>query len=158
MEDIISQTKAEFIRAKDRLTKNLAVTPDDKINWSPSPTARTPIQQVAHVAMSIEGMQGMLNGHMIDFSNIAALDAQWREAEKAFTTREAVLALLDQHCTAYISWLDGLTAEQIGSTLNLPIGSWPLAEAITWPADHIQCHACQIEYIQTIYGDLVWHM
>ena len=62
MQDIISQAKAELIRAKDRMTRALATTPDDKINWSPSPTARTPIQEVAHSVMAVSGIQGMLTG------------------------------------------------------------------------------------------------
>ena len=158
MEDIISQAKAEFTRAKDRLAKDLATTPDDRINWSPSPSARTPIQQVAHVALSIPGIQRMLTGHMVDMSSIATLDAQWRAAEKAFTTREEVLTLLDKNSADYLAWLDTLTPEQIGSTLNLPMGAWPMAQAMTWVADHIRCHSSQIEYIQTIYGDFDWHM
>lgn len=44
MEDTISQAKAEFVRAKDQVIRALATTPDDRIHWSPAPTARTPIQ------------------------------------------------------------------------------------------------------------------
>jgi hypothetical protein len=158
LEDIIPKVEAEFLLFKNRLIKVLAMTPDDKINWSPSPTARTPLQQVAHVALSIKGMQGMCNGEVMDFSNIAAVDAEWREAEKAFATREQVLALLEANSDAYIAWLDSLTPEQVASTLELPIGPHPLAEAITWVVDHTRSHTSQIEYIQTIYGDLDWHM
>ena len=57
MEDSINQAKVEFVWSKVRLTKVLAVTPGDKINWLPSPTARTPIHEVAPVATQIEYIQ-----------------------------------------------------------------------------------------------------
>jgi hypothetical protein len=158
MEGIISAAKAEFTRAQNRIVKDLTETPADKLDWAPSPTARTPLQLVAHVALSVEGMQGMFHGETLDMSNLPALDAQWREDEKAFKTREEVLALLDKNCAAYLTFLDTVTPEQIESTLNLPFGAFPFAAVITWPADHIRCHSSQLEYLQTIYGDLDWHM
>ena len=74
MQDTLNQTKAEFLRAKERLCHTLATTPDERINWSPSPTARTPIQQVAHCAQSISGIQGMLAGKPFPYAGIAEFD------------------------------------------------------------------------------------
>ena len=44
MNEVIEEAKAEYLQAKERLIKALATTPDDRINWSPSPTSRTPIR------------------------------------------------------------------------------------------------------------------
>jgi hypothetical protein len=158
MENIIPEAKAEFIRAKERMVRALATTPDDKINWSPGSCARTPLQQVAHGAMSIPGIQGMLDGKPFPYADIAEADAAWRAAEKEITTREQVLGLLEQHSAEYLVWLDTLTSEQLASTLQLPFGSFPMAAAITFPADHLRNHASQMDYIQTVYGDQDWHM
>ena len=154
----INEAKAEFTRAKDRLVKDLKTTPDDKINWSPSPTARTPIECVAHAAMSIEGMQGMFTGKPFPFSGVDELDQFSRQKESEFKTREKAIGLLEENSKGYLDWLDTLTPEQLQSTLDLPFGSFPYAAAITFAADHLRCHAGQIEYIQTIYGDRDWHM
>src|SRR5437660_150029 len=154
----INDAKAEFTRAKDRLAKDLKTTKDDKINWSPSSTSRTPVECVAHAAMSIEGIQGMLTGKPFPFSGVDELDAFSRQEEAKFKSREQALGLLEEKSKGYLNWLDTLTPEQIGSTIELPFGSFPLAAAITFPADHLRCHAGQIEYIQTIYGDRDWHM
>ncbi len=159
MEDIISQTKAEFIRAKERMAHALATTPDDRINWSPSPTSRTPLQLVAHGAASISGIQGMLDGKPFPFSGIVEFDATMRTDEREYTSREQVLSLLEQNSAGYLAWLDALTPEHLASMVQLPFGpSVPMALAITFPAYHLQSHIAQMDYIQTIYGDHDWHM
>lgn len=155
---IVEDAMDEFTRAKDRLMKDLGCTPDDKINWSPGSSARTPIQQVAHAAMSLEGILKMFGGEPFPFENISEMDATWRRAEKQFTTREQATGLLEKNCAAYIAWLDTLTPEQIESTFKTPFGEFPMAAAVTFAADHLRNHAAQIEYIQTCYGDLDWHL
>ena len=155
---VVEEAKAEFNRARQRLANDLATTPDDKINWSPSSTSRTPIQVVAHAAMSISGMQGMLEGKPFPFDGPAELDAFSRQEEKKYTTREAVLAELDKASEGYIVYLDSLTPEQLATNWEMPFGTFPMTSAITFIADHLRNHAGQIEYIQTIYGDLDWHM
>ena len=49
-QEIIEHAKTDFLQAKERLCQALAATPDDRLNWAPSATARTPIQQTAHAA------------------------------------------------------------------------------------------------------------
>ena len=159
MEDTLSQTKAEFLRAKGRLAHALATTPDDKINWAPSPTARTPLQQVAHGAMAIADIQDMLTGKPFPYAGPAEFDRALRSAEKEFTTREQVLSLLEQTSAAYLAWLDTLTPEQFAATLQMPFGPpVPMAVAMTFPAYHLVGHIAQMDYIQTIYGDHDWHI
>lgn len=156
--DVVTEAKAEFTRAKERIARDLATTPDERINWSPSSTCRTPIQQVAHAAMSIPGIQGMLIGKPFPFSSIDAMDSELRALEQPYTTREQVTELLDKNSADYLAWLDSLTPEQVASTVELPFGPFPMAAAITFAADHIRNHAAQIEYMQTIYGDRDWHL
>jgi hypothetical protein len=159
MEDIISQTKAELLRAKDRMAHVLATTPDDKLAWSPSPTARTPLQLVGHAASGIPGIQGMLTGQPFPFAGLAEFDAFMRADEQKYTGREQVLALLEQTHTDYLTWLDTLTPEQLGAMVQPPFGPpVPMAVAITFPAYHLNSHIAQMDYIQTIYGDQDWHM
>ena len=37
MQNVIDEAKTELIRAKERIAKCLNATPEDKLNWSPSP-------------------------------------------------------------------------------------------------------------------------
>lgn len=156
--EAVEEAKAEFIRAKDRIARGLATTPDDKINWSPSPTARTPLQQVAHAAMAIGGMKDWLQGKPFPFKDFTDMDTTLRAMEKEFTTREQVNELLETNSAAYIAWLDSLSTEQVAANFESPMGTFPMSVAITFPADHTRGHASQLEYMQTIYGDMTWHM
>lgn len=159
MEDIISQTKAELIRATERMAHALATTPDDRINWSPSPSARTPLQEVVHGAAAIAGIRGMLTGEPFPYAGLAEFDAAMRAAEKQFTTRAPVLSLLEQNTAEYLAWLDTLTPEQLAATVQPPFGPpVPTAVGITFAAYHLSSHVAQMDYIQTIYGDQDWHM
>ena len=74
MENIIDDVKAEFNRAKGRIERDLTSTPDDKINWAPTESARTPIQLVAHAAMGTEGIAGLLSGKPFPFSSMQDMD------------------------------------------------------------------------------------
>ncbi len=158
MNDVVSQTKSQFIRVKDRMVLLLAKTPDDRINWSPSATSRTPLQQVAHSAMAISGIHGMLLGRPFPFENIADMDTSLRADEKKLTTRDDVLSLLEKNGNEYLAWLDTLTAEQLAGTIQSPFGPMPMAGALGFATDHTRGHTAQIEYIQTVYGDLDWYM
>lgn len=152
------QAKAEFVRAKDRLTQILAKTPDDRLNWSPSATCRTPIQQVAHSAMAISGIHGMLTGKGNMPENLAEFDATMREGEKQFTTREQALELLEKNSAEYLAWMDTLTDEKLSTIIDSPMGPLPLSVGITFAGFHTRGHTAQLEYIQTIYGDCNWYM
>lgn len=159
MENTLSQTKAELLRAKERLTQALATTPENRIGWSPSPTARTPLQLAGHAANAISGIQGMLTGQSFPFAGLAEFDAFMRADEQKYTSREQVLALLEQTSIVYFAWLDTLTPEQISAMVQPPFGPLvPMAVAITFPTYHLNNHIAQMDYIQTIYGDHDWHM
>lgn len=158
MQQVIEDAKAEFLRAKSRLLKGLETTPDDKANWSPSPTSRTPLQLVGHCAASIPGIQGYLMGGPFPFTDMAEMDRTLREEDKGYTSREQVKKSLTDHCDAYIVWLDTLTPEEVGSIKETLMGPQPMAQMVTWVADHLRSHAAQLDYIQTIYGDRKFYM
>ena len=168
MEDTINQAKAELIRAKAQMTHALATTPEGKLQWSPSPTARTPLQQVAHSAQSISTIQNMLAGKRFPYAGTGELDTAQRLTEKfdtaqrlaeeEFKTREQVLSLLEQTSAEYLAWLDTMTPALLASTVETPFGPSPMVLAITFPARHLTGHVAQMDYMQTIYGDRDWHM
>lgn len=155
---VVAEAKAEFDRAVDRVKSGLETTPDDKLNWAPHANARTPLMQVAHSAAAIDGMTRWFQGEKMDFSDIPAIDARWREEERQVTTREAAIEKLEASRSNYHAFLDGLTQEQVDSTMETPMGSRKMSDVITFPADHTRGHAAQLEYTQTCYGDLDWHL
>lgn len=156
MEDAISQAKADYLRSKEYMVKALAATPDDRINWSPASTARTPVELVGHSAIVTDRIRQMIMGTPLSFTTTAEIDARLREEDKAFTTREKALELLEKNSAAYLAWLDTLTPELMASSPELIFGPVPMTFAITLPAAHLRHHAAQLDYIQTIYGDRDW--
>jgi len=157
MEDIVSQTKAEYQRTKDRLALLLANTPDDKLNWAPSTTARTAIQLVAHSAESVAHIQYMLEGNWLEFNGTSDMDNRLRTSEKQYTTREQAIAILDKNSAAFMAFLDSLTPEKLGGTVKAFFGEAPISMAINFPRLHMQDHVAQFEYLQTIWGDVDWY-
>ncbi|MDQ2687772.1 MAG: DinB family protein [Armatimonadota bacterium] len=155
----VEQAKAEFLRAKEAITQALATTPDDRINWSSAPTARTPIECVAHAAFVVKGLHGVLNGQPLAASDPVEADRGLREWEKQFHTRDAVLSLLEQNSADYVAWLDALTPERLASMVEMPFNSGPapMIVGLTLIPGHMNWHTAQVNYIQTIYGDRDWH-
>ncbi|MBX3117594.1 MAG: DinB family protein [Fimbriimonadaceae bacterium] len=160
MSDVIDRTKEEFLRAKAGIERALATTPDDRINWSPAPTARTPIQLVAHAAWAVQSMHGMLQGQTFAVPTTAQADREFREWEKPFSTREEVLKLLEENSLAFLNWLENVGEWELDSTITFPfgMGEAPMHTVLPFMAGHIDWHTAQIAYIQTVYGDQDWHM
>ena len=157
MEIFIEQTKNELDRACQRLEHLFALTPDDRINWSPSPTARTPMELILHAAYALEGIQGMVSGEKFPYASLAEADAAWREMEKQPTTRAQTLAMLHEKSANYKKWLDSFTLEKLASTAVLPFGEMPYTQAIIFGKMHTAFHSAQLEYVQTCYGDHDWY-
>lgn len=155
----IETAKAEFRRARARLEHALATTPDDRLAWSPSPTARSAVAQVAHAADAIGHIHGWLSGNPFEPSTSAAADAQFREHDDRPRSREEVLELLRLKSEAFLAWLDALTPADLDRLAQVPfgLGDVPVREGIIFPARHTNDHAAQMEYMQTIYGDHDWH-
>jgi len=152
--------KARFEQTKGIVVNALETTPDERINWSPSSTARTPIQLVAHVAWAVKSMLGNLTGDTYPVPTTQEANQQQREWEKQFSTRDEVLKLLDQNSSEYLAWLEDLTQEQLDSQVEMPfgMGAVPMEFAISFMPLHVHVHAAQLDYVQTIYGDQDWHI
>ena len=141
-----------------RLLRILAKTPDDRLNWSPAPTARTPIQLVAHCAFSLGFIHAMLNGTPYHAKTTAEADAEFLEMERAVTTREQALTLWQSRFDAYVSFLISLQPDQMDTQVLLPfgMGALPMHFMAGIGGIHTREHIAQLEYLQTIYGDRDW--
>ena len=154
----IEHAKTDFARAKRMLLTAFEATPDDKLNWSPTPSARTPLHLVAHAADAVKNVHEMLQGRTFEANTPAEADKSFREWEQQFTAREPVLALWEENSAAYEAWLAALTPDALDGTIELPFGSGRacLSEALFFLPRHTNWHTAQLEYIQTIYGDRIW--
>jgi len=135
-------------------------TPDERLNWSPSPTARTPLAIVGHSANSIHNITEMLKGRPFGMSTTAIADRGFRNEEQAFTSRDEVVSLFEKNSAAFIEWIDELKEEGLNDPITFPfgLGAGTVLHGITAPARHTEAHIAQLEYVQTIYGDHDWHI
>jgi hypothetical protein len=160
LNDTIDPAKSSFEAAKGGLIHRLNTTPDDRINWSPSETCRTPVQLVAHAADSVRHIHGTLDGRTFSIPTTEEAECVFREHDRQFTTREAVLALLETNSAAYVAWLDTLTEDRLDTQVRMPynLGFAPMTLALSFQADHLNWHTAQLDYVQTAYGDHDWHL
>lgn len=160
MKERIEQVKADFLQAKGGILHALAHTPDDRLTWSPSPSARSPLHQVVHAAQSIGHMHGFLDGRPFEVPNTAEADRGFREFEQSIKDRQSAIDLLERSSAAFVAWLDGLDEARFNRSVPTPfgMGEVPVHIGIGFPAMHTRWHHAQIEYIQTIYGDQDWHL
>ena len=160
MSEVIQSAKQEFEQSRNRVLSLLESTPDDKLNWSPSPTARTPLALVAHAAMSLYNITEMLKGRPFGATATAVADKDFRKAEQEFTSRAAVVALFEKGAAEYVAWIDALTEEGLNDPITFPfgLGTGTVLYGLSAAARHTEAHIAQLEYIQTIYGDHDWHI
>jgi len=160
LSEAVEAAKSSFVQAKDRLVHGLNTTGEDRLNWSPGPTARTPVEIVAHAALAVKHIHEQLDGKPFPFPSTAEAEVYFRDWEKAFQSRDEVLALLEANGSAYLEWLDDLTPDQFAGHMVMPfgLGVMPIPFALGAQAHHLNWHAAQLDYLQTTYGDRAWHI
>ena len=160
MNEAIEKAKNDFAASRDRLITLFANTPDDRVNWAPSATARSPIELVVHSAESVKNIHQMLLGHKFAASNVVEADKMFRAFEGNVKTREEAQQLFQDASANYVAWLETVTPEMLDTMIPFPfhLGFGPLAIGLTFPPLHTQSHCAQLEYLQTIYGDRDWYL
>ena len=78
------------------------------------------------------------------------------DAEK-ITTRESAIALVKETTAELCKAIDAVNAENIHSTPNSPFGPMAMPFWMYQGHDHMAGHTGQLEYLQTIWGDLDNH-
>jgi hypothetical protein len=158
--ELIERVKGDFQQACTGLLNALSSTPDDRLHWSPSETARTPLQVAKHAADAIESMHGNAMGNTFPIQTTEEADRYFMARDKEANTRLEVEDLLERNGKTFLAWLDTVTAEQLDEVVPLPFGlpNVPVSFAVSFMPLHLMWHTAQITYIQTIYGDRDWHM
>jgi hypothetical protein len=155
---LIAQQKQAVEAAKEQLLTTFEFVPDDKLSWSPSPTARTPLQIVAHCGGTNYAFAAMLRGEGWPLSmDPAEAPVQIRANDSRAATREEAVRSVKESAAAVIAALDAVTPEQAETSVNTAFGPIPFTFCITFPASHLAGHARQVDYLQTIWGDVQDH-
>lgn len=154
MHDLIASSKANAVRGMNTFLHDLSHVPDDKLNWSPSPTAKSALQIAAHCAVTVGNFAEMIQARKLP-QDVAEHVAQTAAAEAALTSRAEIEALYRANTDAVVAALDTLTPEEVAMSLESSLGwSMPMTFLMELPWMHAISHAGQIVYLQTCWGDL----
>ena len=139
----------------EQFLKTLSFVPDDKLNWAPSPTAKSAIRIAAHTAVYAGTFAKMIRDRKLPFGDeIPEFVARNNAAEEAITSRTEIESLFRKNTDEVIAALDTLTPEAIGTSLDTSLGwSVPMTILMNLPGMHALSHAAQIDYLQTCWGD-----
>ena len=143
---------------KERFLKTFGAVPADKQNYTPSPSAKTPIQIGAHLVVMNNGLAGMIAGSDEPMPETDEMMAMMAKAEAEIDTSEKVVAAIEESHTKLIAVINGLSAERFGATVPSPFGEMAVAEMIFHLGTHYFSFASQVDYVQTCYGDHEFHM
>jgi hypothetical protein len=143
--------------AQQRFLKTLGAVPDDKLTWSPAPSGKTALRIAAHCAVACGMFSAILRGQPIPGSSMEELEELTAVEEIKLTTRDAAIAALNAGCDEVDAVLAGLPEDRLGAVVKLPFMEAPMSFLMALPSIHLIGHAGQIDYLQTLWGDMDPH-
>jgi uncharacterized protein YndB with AHSA1/START domain len=146
----IADEKAATMRAIARFNDTFSFVPDDKLDYRPAESCKTPVRLAAHVAASNRHFASVLRGDPQEHSDLPAIFAALEAEETKYSTKEAALAFLADSNKEVLDAFDRISIDALASNPQLQF-------YVGLPAYHIANHAAQIDYIQTTWGDLNNH-
>jgi len=146
--------KTEADKAKGRLLRTFESVPDDKLSFSPGGEAKTALQIVEHAGGSNLFFSRWIAGTAAPNPE----EAKKHQDESHVQTRIEALQLIEESHRALLASLDGISDATLEDDRESPFGVWKLRDVIYLPILHYHGHASQIDYLQTIWGDMDWHM
>lgn len=135
--------------------RNFSHVPDDKLNWTPVPTAKSALRIGAHTALYASRFARMIRDRKLPApENLTEWLAQRNAEEIAVTSREEVERIFREGTTEVLEALDALTPEEIEISLDSGQGwTMPMKQLMILPGWHATLHTGQIDYLQTCWDD-----
>jgi len=151
----IESAKRSAVSGMEMFLRNFSKVPDDKLNWTPTPTSKSALRVAAHTALYAGRFAVMIRERRLP--KVDNLD-QWlaeREAEElAIQSRAEVERVFRQGTAEVLAALDGLAAEDVERVLDSGQGwTMPMTQLMGLPGWHATLHTGQIDYLQTCWDD-----
>ena len=133
--------------AERRFLYGLDRTPDDRLNWSPGGEAKTPLA----VAGRLTGFLGFFS-HLLE---TGAMPERPSGPPPSPETREAAKAAVEAAYRRLVTLIEGMREGDLARPLPTPWGTTvPAQEMLGWINGVTAYWQGQLNYIQTIYGDM----
>ncbi len=159
METLIASCKEGAVKGMEHFLKVFSFVPDDRLNWTPSPTAKSALRIAAHTAVTVGNFAKMIRARKLPTGDeIPELVARTEAAEAEISSRAEMESVFRKNTDEVIAALDTLTPEDIGTTLDTSLGwSAPMTFLMKLPEIHAMAHTSQIDYLQTCWDDQIVH-
>lgn len=160
MEELVALAKKSAVQNMEIFLRNFSHVPDDKLNWTPVPTAKSALRVAAHTSLYAGRFAKMIRERKLPA--VENLD-QWlkerNEEECAIHSREDVERVFRAGTEEACAAMDTLTPEEVHSSLDSGQGwSMSMEFLINLPGWHATLHTGQIDYIQTCWDDQEVHL
>lgn len=156
--EAVENAKTATERAKTDLLKTFEFVPEDRLTWSPSPTARTPLWIVTHCGAANAAFAAILRGEPLPLPMDPVEAAAFiRAAGRGAEHRSEALQAIQDSTLELAQAFDTVTDAMLETSPNSPVGAFHFTVWMQVPAIHMKGHARQLDYIQTIWGDVQDH-
>ena len=135
--------------------RNFSYIPDDRLNWTPTPSAKSPLRVAAHTALYASRFAKMIRDRQLPQpENLEEWLAQRNAEEVAVATREEMIQIFHAGTQEVLEVLDSLTEADVEMNLESGQGwSIPMRQLMVMPGWHATLHTGQIDYLQTCWDD-----
>jgi len=147
----IELAKKSAVDTMEMFLRNFGHVPDDKLAWTPAPSAKSALRIAAHTALFAGRFAEMIAHRAVPNETDVA---RWEAEELAVQTREEAEQIFRAGTEKVLAALDLLTAEDIQKSLDSGQGwSMSMTFVMGLPGFHAALHMGQIDYLQTCWGD-----
>jgi hypothetical protein len=155
MEDVVAASKTRAVNGMQVFLRNFSFVPDDRLTWTPTPTAKSAIRIAAHTSLYAARFASMIRDRRLPGGdNLAEWLAQRNAEEAGLTSRTEVESIFRKGTDEVIAVLDSLTPQELDLSLDSGLGwSMPMTTLMNLPGWHATLHTGQIDYLQTCWGD-----
>lgn len=152
---LIDSAKQSAVSGMEYFLRNFSHVPDDKLTWTPTPTAKSAMRIAAHTALYAGRFAAMIRDRRLPFpDDLSEWLAQRNAEEEAITTREEIERVFREGTAEVLEALDNLTPDDMGASLDSGQGWFmPMTQLMGLPGFHATLHAGQIDYLQTCWDD-----
>ena len=155
MNPVIELSKLTAVQGMDMFLRNFSHVPDDKLNWSPTPTSKSALRIAVHTAVTNANFARMIRNRALPAKEeVPEFVAKTKAAELAITSREEMERVFRQNTQEVLDALDTLTSDDLDLVLDSGQG-WTMSmrylmRQAGW---HATLHTGQIDFLQTCWND-----
>ena len=156
--ELMENAASDLKKRSERMLYSFSFVPADKLNWSPSATSRSSARIVAHCALVCQLVAEALTRKPEEsMPSAEEFFKNFRESEVQIATSGEAANSLKKAAAELGEAFGMVTAENIDSEVTVPFGVLPMRSVISFAQEQLAGHVGQLDYLQTIWGDVDTH-